>query len=395
MEHGGDALAPVELFRELCERLADSGVPLFRASGALPTLHPQHFTRGLTWVRGEGASETAREHGLLQTAAYRDSPVFLIHQGAAAIRRRLDRPETVLDFPILHELKALGATDYVVLPLRFTRGRPSFISWATDRPGGFAAGELALLSDLMPLIALRFEIEAGRQMMRDLLATYLGANAAGKVLAGTVQRAQGEVIRAAVWFCDLRGFTAMADRMAPRDLIATLDDFLECMARPVQERGGEVLKFIGDGMLAIFRIEGADSAQACRTALAAAFEARERLHVLNQGRALEGGVPLRAGIALHLGEVVYGNIGAKDRLDFTVIGRAVNEVARIEASCAKLGRSLIASAAFAEGCCGFETCPARLVSLGPHVLRGVREPRELYGLAEDDLYDVPPSGSDG
>lgn len=359
---------------ELCVRLMRDGMPLLRVAGGMPTLHPQHYVRAFVWTRDSGAVEVQRGYDIQNSAMYRDSPVALIHQGVAAIRRRLDVPEPQMDFPVLHEVKASGATDYLILPLRMTVGQASFFAWSTDRPGGFRNSELTLLHDIMPLIALRIEIIATRQMNEDVLTTYLGGNAARRVLSGTVRRGEGEKIRAAIWSSDLRGFTAMADRMSVHDLITTLDDYFECMAVPVQEAGGEVLKFIGDGVLAIFPCDG-DDAAACGKALDAALSAFDRLHELNQGRAI-GGVPsLRIGIGLHLGDVIYGNIGAPDRLDFTVIGAAVNEVVRTEGMSKVLERPLIATAEFA-------TAEQRklLESLGSHALRGKREPTELFGM---------------
>jgi adenylate cyclase len=376
IEHGGNAIESRELLDQLCQRLTDRGLRLLRVVIGLPTLHPQIVTRSLTWQRGRGVQEASRDHDVMQSPTYLESPVALIHQGAAAIRRRLGRPETELDFPILGELRAAGVTDYLILPLRFTRGRASFVSWATDAPEGFAQDELRLLDGLTPLLALRFEIESRRAMMNDLLATYLGAEAARKVIAGAVRRGSGELVRAAIWYCDLRGFTRMADRTPPAAMIALLDGYFDCVATPVQERGGEVLKFIGDGMLAIFRCQGASEDAACAKALAAAVEALSRLDALNQERARAAAPPLAIGIALHLGEVMYGNVGAANRLDFTVIGAAVNLVARLESRCAALGQNLLATRAFAQLCPG-----GSLVSLGSHRLRDVTEPVEIFTAA--------------
>ena len=374
-DHQGVAMTLPSFVDELCARLQREGVQLLRVAGGMPTLHPQHYVRAFVWTRGGGTVEAQRGYENQNSAMSHDSPVALIHQGVAAIRRRLDVPNPQMDFPVLHEVKATGATDYLILPLRLTVGQASFIAWSTDRPGGFSNSELAMLHDLMPLIALRIEIIATRQMNDDVLTTYLGGNAAQRVLSGTVRRGAGENIRAAIWSSDLRGFTAMADRMSVHDLITTLDDYFECMAVPVQEAGGEVLKFIGDGVLAIFPVTGSDDAEACRRALDAALLAFDRLHELNQGRAI-GGVPnLRIGIGLHLGDVIYGNIGAPDRLDFTVIGAAVNEVVRTESMSKVLERPLIATAEFAAA------EPRKLLeSLGVHVLRGKREPTELFAM---------------
>ncbi len=366
---------------ELCARLLREGVPLQRVSGGIPTLHPQHFVRGFVWTRDGGAKEGARGHEVQRSAMYYDSPVAAIHEGVAAIRRRLDVPEPQMDYPILHEVKAAGGTDYLILPMRLSQGLPSFMAWATDRPGGFRNNELELLHDLMPLIALRFEIIATRQMTEDVLTTYLGQGAARQVLAGSVQRAAGESIRAAIWSSDLRGFTAMADRMSVHDLITTLDDYFECMAAPVQACGGEVLKFIGDGLLAIFRCDEDGDAEACGRALDAALLAFDRLHELNQGRAIGGEPNLRIGIGLHVGDAIFGNIGASDRLDFTVIGAAVNEVVRTESMCKTLERPLLSTADFARN-----EKRGLLESVGFHALRGKREATELFGVP---LHRVP------
>ncbi len=376
--HDGKSLSAAALFEGLCQRLLVEGMPLLRASCALPAMHPQIYARGLVWNKAEGAREIAREHGVTDTSAYYDSPVAVIHQGAAAVRRRLDVAEPQLDFPVVRELKEQGATDYVAMPLRFTSGHVSFISWACDAPGGFSTAALGLLWDLLPLIALRLEIESAYGMTDDLLTTYLGHNATRRVLAGTVHVGQGEVIRAAIWYCDLRGFTAMADRLPASEVIATLDAYFECMARAVQGLGGEVLKFVGDAMLAIYEIPSGpvppvDNA-ACR-AFAAALAAREALAGLNRTRAERGEPALAAGIALHVGDVIYGNIGAADRLDFTVIGPAVNEVCRMEQLCAKLGHPVVTSQSFQE-----MACDPRLTSIGWHTLRGVAQARQIFAL---------------
>jgi adenylate cyclase len=376
VHHGGDALESRELLDQLCLKLTERGMRLLRVVVGLPTLHPQIITRSLTWHRGRGIEQASRDHDVFQSASYLDSPVALIHQGAAAIRRRLGRPETELDFPILHELRAAGATDYLVLPLRFTRGRPSFVSWATDAPEGFSATQLRLLDDILPLLALRFEIEVRRTMLNDLLATYLGGEAARKVVAGAVRRGGGELVRAAIWYCDLRGFTRLADRTPPADMIALLDAYYDRVAAPVQERGGEVLKFIGDAMLAIFRCDKAGDGAACELALDAAVDALGRLRLLNQARARDRAPRLDIGIALHLGDVMYGNIGASDRLDFTVIGAAVNLAARLEAKCVDLGEPLLATSAFAASCAA-----GSLRSLGSHRLRDVRQPTQIFTVA--------------
>jgi adenylate cyclase len=360
---------------ELCERLSAEGVPLARVSCSVPASHPQVWALNYTWRRGKGVEEIARQHGVTQQPDFLNSPIALLAQGAEAMRQRLDVPDTQLGFPILHDLKAAGMTDYVAMPMHFTNERFGYMSWATDRPDGFSTNQLALLWDLLSLIELRLDLDAAYRMSESLLTTYLGHNAARKVLAGVVQRGEGANIHAAIWYSDMRGSTALADRLSPYQLISTLDDYFECMTRAVHEHGGEVLKFIGDGMLAIFETAEEDRGRAPRQAMDAALAALEALVVLNRRRAEFGFIPLRVGIALHVGDVMYGNIGGSNRLDFTVIGRAVNEVARVEAMCPRLERPLLATARFQE-----YANDIGLESLGFHALRGVREPQELFSL---------------
>lgn len=401
-DHGGESMAMEQLVGGFCERLLEEGVPLARVTVSLPSMHPQVYTRAFRWQRGEGVTMGTRGHEVRQSTEYLNSPVAAIHQGAAAVRRRLDLPGAPMDFGILPELKAQGFTDYLALPMRFTQGpyasgpeslyrNLSFASFCTDRPGGFRPAEMSYLMDLMPLIALRLEVEAARRVTRDLLITYLGRAPAKRVLRGNFIRGRGFEVEAAIWLSDLRGFTSLSDSISSQELITILDDYFEVMARPIQDREGEVLKFMGDGLLAIFRVDAPGPngepprTAACMRALAAAREAFEGLHEFNQGRAMGGEAPLRVGIGLHVGRVVFGNIGAKDRLDFTVIGRTVNEVSRVESNSKPLGRPLITSADFAHA------LPAGhgLKSLGLHQLRGVKEPRELFGLPPKDLpgYD--------
>lgn len=388
VDHGGEVLPMGALIEGFCDRLVGEGIPLLRVSTGQPSMHPLTYTRGFVWTRGEGVTTITRGHEIRQSPEYLNSPIYVIHQGAAAVRRRIELPETPMDFGVLHDLKTLGATDYLALPMRFTQGpgisadgrsNISFVSFAIDRPGGFRPEELSYLMELMPLVALRLELEAARRMTRDLLETYLGHGPAKRVLAGNFRRGQGYEVEAAIWLSDLRGFTAYSDRHSPQEVVATLDSYFDAMAGPVQAHDGEVLKFIGDGMLAVFRVdEIGGRAAACRRALQAAQDAFAGLHELNQGRALEGAPPLKVGIGLHVGKVMFGNIGAKDRLDFTVIGRAVNEVARLEAQTKLLDKPLLISAAFAAE---VRDCP--ILPLGFHALRGVKEAQELFTLTPD------------
>ncbi len=370
VEHGGERVDPESLMTGLCDRLVASGVPLSRASYGAPTLHPQLWGSQFIWRRdGTSVLEIRHRHDAVRSSAYRDSPVKVLLQGAGAVRRRLDVPAPQLDFPVVRDVAQEGATDYAAMPLRFSTGQMGYISWVCDRPGGFTAKELTLLYGLLPLIALRLELEESYRTSKSLLETYLGRDAARRVLAGQIKRGRGKHIRAAILLSDLRDFTAMSDRLSADEVIARLNDYFDIMASQVEKHGGEVLKFIGDGMLAVFNVERSLPDAACRQAVHAAIGAVRELAVLNRDRAEK----LEVGIALHLGDVVYGNIGAANRLDFTVIGAAVNEAARIQELCKSLDKPILVSAGFDCGCTS-----EPLVSLGRHHLRGVSAARELF-----------------
>ena len=375
VDHHGRAVGLDALLTGLCEGLVADGVPLFRVVVGVRSSHPEVAARSVVWEHG-GAGALKRDftYTAQDRDTYRLSPVKLIHEGAGAIRRRLEGPDRTIDFPILVDLVELGVTDYVIMPLVDTTGRINFVSWTTDRPDGFERAHLTLLYDLLPLVALRVEIETTHDATRTLLKTYLGSEPARRVLAGKVRRGQVETIRAVVLVSDVRGFTALSDRLEPRQVVELLDAYFEACARPIEDREGEILKFIGDGLLAIFAV-GDDPRHACATALEAARGMFDGLAELNARRASLDQPAIRCGIGLHVGDVQYGNVGAHNRLDFTVVGRAVNEASRVESLCKVLDRPLLATAPFAR-----LAADSRLVSLGFHALRGLREPHEIFGL---------------
>jgi adenylate cyclase len=298
------------------------------------------------------------------------------------LRRRLTGSEAQLDFPILEGLAAAGATDYFAEVIRFgADGDPSHgtgigYSFATDRPGGFAEDDLKLLQATLPVTSLAMMSHAGHTIASGLLQAYLGGDAGRRVHAGAVQRGSVESVRAVLWYADIRGFTSIADATPGLLVIEVLDEVFETLTASLRSRGGQVLKFMGDGMLAIFPFAEATRDETCRLAIEAAAEAMHALDRFNHTRT-EAGKPVTAvDLALHVGEVLYGNVGAVDRLDFTVIGPAVNEVARIETLCEPLGRKVLVSAEFAAAAGDGNS----LEPLGRHQLRGVREPRAIYGL---------------
>jgi adenylate cyclase len=367
---------PGELLTALCEQLVRQGLPLDRASLHISTLHPQ--VRGSRFLWQSGRGQMAEVHyGRLDTAvdaAYRTSPLYVVHQTGRPVRRRLD-DAAAADFPILAELRAEGITDYFAVPLIFSSDPPQVATWSSRRPGGFGESDIARIEGFLPALAAAIESHEQRRMLRTLLETYLGQQAGRRVLNGTILRGDGETIAAALFYCDLRGFTAISDALPRDEVIALLNDYFECMAGPVHENGGEVLKFIGDALLAIFPIvDDLDRDRACRIALAAAEAALADLRRLNDHRRGDGRPALEVGIGLHTGAVMYGNIGAPDRLDFTVIGPAVNLVTRIEELCPILGEALLTSSRFAS------PCGSKLVSRGRHHLKGIAVPQEIFGL---------------
>ena len=378
----GRRLRDTRLFLgELSERLVAQGLPLWRTTFHIRTLHPLILSTGYYWRRdGEGPKQNHREHGIQLSPAYLNSPVRIVYEEGRPVRRRLDGPSARLDFPILAEIKAEGVTEYLALPVPFSDGKNACLTLACDRPGGFTDREVEIAEALVPLIGLVLEVQETHRIARTRLDTYLGPRTGERVLRGQIKRGDVETIDAVLWYCDLRGFTELADSRPHDQIVALLNAYFERMAEPVQRHGGEVLKFMGDAMLAIFPPAEDQGMPACNAALSAAEAALAAMRSFNETWTAEGNPPLRFGIALHVGEVAYGNIGAPDRLDFTVVGPAVNEISRIEAMCRALEQSLVISSAFAETA---RDSADRLVSLGRYALRGVRRPQELFTL------DVP------
>jgi adenylate cyclase len=396
----GEGLRGVDaasLFDGLCRRLVEAGVPLWRAFAGMRTLHPQWGGYGYTWLRHLNAIQPSQfERGDEYEQVILRGPIgHLVRETEASagsgdpwrnLRRRLAGPEAQIDFPLLDQLADAGGTDYFAEVVRFgsaddpSRGTGIGYSFATDRPGGFADDDVTLLKAVLPVVSLAMMTHAGYTIASGLLAAYLGADAGRRVHAGAIERGSVESIRAVLWYADMRAFTAMADATPGAAVIELVDEVFETLTAALRPRGGEVLKFLGDGMLAIFPFEDATRRQVCRKALDAAAEAMRAIDRVSALRSAAAKPAAGVDLALHLGEVLYGNVGAVDRLDFTVMGPAVNEAARIEALCEPLGRRVLLSAEFADAL--GDTC--RLVSLGHHALRGVREPREIYGL---DLGD--------
>ena len=388
---GADAY---HLFDGYCQRLVIDALPLWRAQAAMETLHPQWNGYGYTWRRDLNAIEpenyahTAENDRLLYS-----SPFYALMQRARAgestpsLRRRIATSPSERDFPILEEFHALGVTDYFAQLFVYgdtgdrSQGTGIAYSFATDRKGGFNDDDTTLVQATLPALSLAMKAHAGHVIASGLLATYLGEDAGRRVHAGSIMRGSVDNLRAVIWYADIRGFTGVSDMASGPVVVELLNDVFEILTASLRERGGQVLKFIGDAMLAIFPFEDADRPETCRRALDAAIEAMGNIEALNAARAARGAPVVGVDLALHLGDVLYGNVGAIDRLDFTVIGPAINEVARMEALCEPLGRAALVSAEFVVG---MGAPDARLTSLGRHALRGVRDAKEVFAL---DLGD--------
>ena len=376
-------------------RLNELGVPVARAFVGMTTLHPMVRARSLIWERGQGSNARFKfRHADIDAPIIRQSPFApMVAHGIAEKRYDLTSPKPEQEVPVFEELRAAGMSEWLGRVFPFGELAPQVggprgaqrvgelflvCSLTTDRPGGYSKGHLEILRALLPVFALAAKATAMRTIGQGLLAAYLGDDPAVRVLAGTVMRGEVLGVEAALFYADLRGFTAVADNLPGRELIALLDGSFDCMVKPVVRRDGEILKFLGDGLLAIFRIEDRPRAETCAQALDAACEALSLMKTLANKRASQGKATPGLDIALHVGQVQYGNVGGDARLDFTVIGPAVNEAARIELLCKELERPLLISRPFAEA---LEEQRDRLVSVGRHRLRGVREETELFGLA--------------
>jgi adenylate cyclase len=382
--------AEPELLRGFCERAAAAGVPLARALVLIDTLHPVYEGRAFHWRRDPTDERLVVEYGRTSedgeaAEGWRRSPFYhLLQTGGSALRRNLARGD-LADFPRIEESRGRGETDYLALVHRFAAdgviGEMDCVysAWTTDAPSGFADGQVEALIRLVPALALAVKCASLARIAGTLVETYLGRDAGRRVLSGRIARGVAERIGAVLWFSDLRGYTRITDEAPPEQIIPLLNDYAEAIISAVHEAGGDVLKLIGDGTLAIFKAD--DPAQACRYALEAEALTRERIEVLNGRRAAAGLPVTRLYLGLHIGEVFYGNIGSQDRLDFTVVGPAVNEASRIAAMCRSVERDVLLSSAFVAAVRSEERAP--LVSVGRYALRGVGRAQELFTLERE------------
>lgn len=362
-----------DVLAQLCERMVECGVPLWRVAVFVTTLHPDVMGRRFLWQADSGVTTSNALFAILETDDYRQSPFTTVYATRAPLRRRLADSNCPLDFAVLKDLKAEGATDYAAFPLTFTDGTIHVSTWSTRQPGGFTPKQFADLEAVILPLARVAEIRALRRTAGNLIDTYVGHQTGERIMAGKIRRGYVEAIRAAIWLSDMRGFTALSERAPPQTVIDVLNRYFGCQVPPILEHGGEVMKFMGDGLLAIFPIANdADADEVCRKTLACARDFRKRIAELPAPG--EGETAIRFGLALHIGEVMYGNIGGGNRLDFTCIGPAVNLAARLEKVASKLGETVVASADFAR------RRPDDFRRLGEHAVAGFAAPQTVFGL---------------
>jgi adenylate cyclase len=361
------------ILAKLCIRLQRAGTPVKRASLHILIHHPQWLGGRIMWVDGMREAELVRfDHDVRERSEYIGSPANEIHDGATEVRENLEYdPSLGRKHAVYNEMRARGLTDYVAWPLCHTLGQRHMVTFATDRPGGFNDAHVAGLLKLLPVLALVSEIRVKNRLARTLLETYVGSHAGELILAGATRRGSGTTVRAAIMICDLRDFTRISDNWPRDDVIDLLNGYFDAMSEPIARHGGEILKFIGDGLLAIFPLS---EPQACANLLRAVSEARQAMMALNEKNGETGRAPLNYGIGVHVGDVMYGNIGSRTRLDFTVIGPAVNMASRLEALTKQLGKPVLLSRAFAD----FVKSDFDLERIGEYPVRGFNDPIELF-----------------
>jgi adenylate cyclase len=377
MDGARSAPTPMALLAQTCERLVAAGVPLWRGAAFVKTLHPDMFGRSFVWRPGAEVVVGNADFDLPESPRFIRSPLAILYNSGHEVRYRLDDPESKR-FPFFDDMRAEGVTDYIALPLHFTDGSTHASSWITKQPGGFTDEQLTGLKAIIPPFARLGEIHAMRRTAATLLDTYVGNRAGERILAGDIRRGHAETMQAAIWLSDLRGFTTLSDRLAPEIVVDILNQYFDCQVPPIRKHGGEILKFMGDGLLAVFPIakDGGNLGEVCGRVLEAAHEARASVEAMRypSGEAVER---FRFGVALHIGGILFGNIGGLSRLDFTCIGPAVNLAARLEKIAGRLNRTVIASAAFAGVSAGGWS------DLGEFPIAGFSKAQRVFGLKDE------------
>jgi adenylate cyclase len=372
------ASSPPQMMSETCERLVRAGLPLWRVGVFVRMLHPDIFGRSFVWRQGAEVVMTAANFDVIDSDEYRSSPLSVLYSTEKEVRRRLSGSAASDNSPFLADMREEGVTDYIALPLRFTDGSIHSASWTTKQSGGFTEDHIESLRKVVPPLARVIEIINLSRKASILLDTYVGNRAGERILGGQIRRGHTDTMHAAIWLSDLRGYTALSDRLPAETVVDILNQYFDCQVSAIKTHGGEVLKFMGDGLLAVFPIAeaGGNIQQVCARALEAARESRASVEAMHYPIA-DTVERFRFGVALHVGKILYGNIGGGNRLDFTCIGPAVNLAARLEKIAGRLHRTIVASEGFAGICAG------GWADLGEFPIAGFSKAERVYGLADE------------
>ncbi|WP_419901473.1 adenylate/guanylate cyclase domain-containing protein [Kiloniella sp.] len=374
-----------DLFEGCCLRLRSAGLPIARGYIAFRTLHPLYSAMGLTWELGNGVKTVGMSHDASRDEVWRRSPFyFMLSKDISLLRRRLTGEGAIHDFPLMTDLRDDGYTDTLCYAIHFeestpgdTEARGILGTWSCDIKAGFSDSDIRSLIRVQNRLAVACKVIIKSQIAQNISTTYLGSNAGQRVLKGQIKRGDGEKIHAVIWYSDLRNSTALADMMPEEDYLDLLNGYFESTAGAIIDNGGDVLLLIGDAVLGIFPFtENRTQAETGELAVKAAYDALERIKELNTCACSNGKCEASFGLGLHVGNVMFGNIGLPDRLQFTTVGPAVNEVARLEALTKDLGKEILMSKEFAE-IVGRQCMP-----MGKHQLRGIEEKREVYTMGD-------------
>ncbi|WP_170387123.1 adenylate/guanylate cyclase domain-containing protein [Ruegeria atlantica] len=381
-----------DLLDGYCNKLLELGVPLMRFHAAQSALHPVYGGTGFSWYQGQGGASETFEYSEQPSEQWQQSPLFaILNDNLKEIRERLVDQNEASRYPLLNDLRQIGATDYYATGVSFdvpTHNAPKdakkavdgvLLSWASNAPQGFEDRDLELINIALPHLGLALKSAASARISKDLMRVYLGRDAGRRVLSGEIRRGSLQQIDAVIWNFDLEGFTSLSEELPGNEIIDMLNDYLAVAVGVVHDNRGNILKFMGDGLMAMFDVGEID--EDARAALKAVPELQERMGALNARREAEGLPVANFTLALHAGEILYGNIGSETRLDFTVIGPAVNQTARIAGMHRSLGQRILISDDVAKAA---QPCGQDLISVGRYMLRGVAEPKELF-----TIYKAP------
>lgn len=367
-----------DILVQLCKRLRAAGVPVARATLHFQINHPQWLGATIQWIVGmQEARIDTFEYGIEETLKYRQSPVSEILSGAEEVRENLRESSFSRPYSIFAQLREEGFTDYIAFPLDHTLGKRHVMSLASDSPTGFDSDDIQIFRDILPILSLVSEVRIKNALTRTLMQTYVGPHASEEILAGATTRGSGVTLSAAVLIFDIRDFTSISDISSRDDVIDMLNTYFDAIAEPIEQHRGEILKFMGDGLLAVFPLE---NEHAFDDIFAAVTEARRAIEDLNAANLAMGKPLLRYGIGVHVGEVMYGNIGSRRRLDFTAIGPTVNVASRLESLTKAVNHPILFSEAFVK----LGKFEAFVDGLGEHALRGLASPVSVFALKPGD-----------